>query len=69
MKEFRTEAKLLAIFTVIGLLVVQFGVKLDLAWYNETVELVITLLTLTGVVVSAKNNPETPGIDSPLKKK
>ena len=69
MGKFRSEAKILAIFTVIGLLLVQFGVYVDLEWYNETVELVITLLTLVGIVTSAKNNPETPGIDNPLKKK
>ncbi len=63
MNKFRTEAKVLAILTVVGLLLVQFGVKLDLEWYNETVQLVVTLLTLVGVVVSAKNNPTTPGID------
>jgi uncharacterized membrane protein len=69
MNKFREEAKILAIFTVIGLLVVQFGVNLNLEWYNETVELVITLLTLTGIVVSAKNDPTTRGIDNPFKKK
>ena len=68
MKSFRTEAKLLALATVIGALLTQFGVKLDLAWYNETVNLVVTLLTLIGVVVSAKNNPTTKGIEL-IKKK
>lgn len=67
MKKFN-EAKLLAIATIIGLLIVQFGVKLDLSWYNETVELVLTLLTLCGVIVASNNNPTTPGIDNPLKK-
>lgn len=67
-KELRIESKLLMILNVIGLLLVQFGVKLDLAWYTETVELVVALLTAFGLVVSATNNPKTPGIDF-IKKK
>lgn len=68
-KDLRIESKLLMILNIIGLLLVQFGVKLDLAWYTETVELVVALLTAFGLVVSANNNPTTPGIDLFNKKK
>ena len=60
---------LLGLVSMIGLLLVQFGVKVDLAWLNETAELVITILSTLGLFVAVKNNPETKGIDNPLKKK
>ena len=43
---------------------IQFGVDIDIKWVEET----LTLICGLGVLLGIFNNPETPGIDNPLKK-
>ena len=66
--DLRNPGVLLGLVSMVGLLLVQFGVKVDLEWLNETAELVITILSTLGLLVSVKNNPKTKGIDNPFKK-
>ena len=64
----RNPGTILGLVSMIGLLLVQFNVKVDLNWLNETAEIIVTILSMVGLVVSVNNNPETKGIDNPLKK-
>lgn len=68
LNDLRKPGVLLGLVSMIGLLLVQFNVKVDLEWLNETAEIVVTILSMLGLLVSVKNNPDTPGIDNPFKK-
>ena len=47
---------------VIGLILIQFGFKVDMEWLKATTVLVCTLLGILGIC----NNPNTPGLDIPF---
>ena len=65
MKRFQNVGTILAIVGVIGLILQQFGYKVDMEWLNNTTTAVCSLLVLLGIA----NNPENSGIDLPMVKK
>lgn len=66
MKEYLERLKnpgtLIAVMTIVGSLLIQFRVNVDLDWLDTTTKLVCSLLVLLGVF----NNPTTGGIDFPI---
>ena len=65
MKRFQNVGTILAIVGAIGLILQQFGYKVDMEWLNNTATAVRSLLVLLGIA----NNPENSGIDLPIVKK
>ena len=63
LKRFTNTGTIMSIISLIGLLLMQFGVDVDMAWLENTIKLVCSL----GVVMGVLNNPTTPGIDVPKK--
>lgn len=63
LKRFTNTGTIMSIISIIGLLLIQFGVDVDMAWLENTIKLVCSL----GVVMGVLNNPTTPGIDIPKK--
>ena len=61
---FKNPGTVIALVGMIGLLVKQFGIEVDLEWLDTTINLVCSIL----VVIGLMNNPNTKGIDHPLKK-
>lgn len=62
-KRFKNTGTLMSLVGLIGLLLLQFGIKIDLDWLNATANLVCSILVILGVC----NNPETVGVDLPQK--
>ena len=65
MNRFQNVGTILAIVGAIGLILQQFGYKVDMEWLNNTATAVCSLLVLLGIA----NNPENSGIDLPMVKK
>ena len=61
MKRFQNVGTILAIVGAIGLILQQFGYKVDMEWLNNTATAICSLLVLLGIA----NNPENSGIDLP----
>lgn len=61
LKRFQNVGTILAIVGAIGLILQQFGLKIDMEWLNNTATAICSLLVLLGVA----NNPESDGIDLP----
>ena len=61
LKRFQNVGTILAIVGAIGLILQQFGYKVDMEWLNNTTTAICSLLVLLGVA----NNPESAGIDLP----
>lgn len=69
MKEFikrlTNTGTLISVVSLIGLILMQFGVKVDIDWLDTTIKLICAL----GIALGVLNNPTTPGIDNPTKEK
>lgn len=65
MKRFQNVGTILAIVGAIGLILQQFGYKVDMEWLNNTATAICSLLVLLGIA----NNPQNSGIDLPMVKK
>ena len=65
MKRFQNVGTILAIVGTIGLILQQFGYKVDMEWLNNTATAICSLLVLLGIA----NNPQSSGIDLPMVKK
>ena len=65
MKRFQNVGTILAIVGAIGLILQQFGYKVDMEWLNNTATAICSLLVLLGIA----NNPQNSGIDLPMAKK
>lgn len=61
-KRFKNVGTVISITSLVGLLLVQFGVKVDTEWLNTTIKIVCAL----GVVLGIMNNPDTKGLDLPV---
>jgi len=64
MNGFKNVGTIMALVGMIGMLLIQFGVKVDIQWLDQTANLVCGILVLLGIL----NNPNTKGLDHPLKK-
>ncbi len=62
-KRFKNTGTLMSLVGLVGLLLLQFGIKIDLDWLNATANLICSILVILGVC----NNPETVGVDLPQK--
>ena len=66
MKEYLRRLKnpgtILSIVSIVGLLLVQFGFKIDLEWLDTTAKLSCSL----GILIGILNNPTTGGVDLPI---
>lgn len=60
-KRFKNTGTIISIVGLIGLLLIQFGVTVDLDWLNNTINIICSLLVILGVC----NNPHTNGLDLP----
>ena len=65
MKRFQNVGTILAIVGAIGLILQQFGYKVDMEWLYNTTTAICSLLVLLGIA----NNPENSGVDLPSIKK
>ena len=65
LKRFQNVGTILAIVGAIGLILQQFGFKVDMEWLNNTATAICSLLVLLGIA----NNPQNSGIDLPMVKK
>lgn len=63
LKRFQNVGTIISIVSLVGLLLVQFGYKIDLEWLDVTIKLICSL----GVALGLLNNPTTPGLDLPGK--
>ena len=63
-ERFKNVGVLLSIASLVGLILIQFGLEIDLKWLDETVRLILSL----GVVLGILNNSTTPGLDLPFTK-
>ena len=63
LKRFKNAGTIISLAGLVGLLLTQFGIKIDLEWLDTTVKIVCSILVLLGVC----NNPHTPGVDLPGK--
>lgn len=64
LEKFKNTGTIIALAGAVGLLLNQFGVKVDLEWLNNTINIVCTILVVLGIC----NNPNTPGMDIPINK-
>ena len=61
LKRFQNTGTIIALVAAIGLVLQQFGVKVDMEWLNNTVTAICAVLVILGIA----NNPTTGGIDIP----
>ncbi len=61
---FKNVGTILSVVGLIGLLLVQFGVSIDLEWLDTTAKIACSLLVVLGIC----NNPDTSGLDLPTNK-
>ena len=61
LEKFKNTGTILALVGFVGLLLQQFGVKIDIEWLSTTANIVCSILVILGIC----NTPETPGMDMP----
>ena len=61
LKRFQNTGTIIALVAAIGLVLQQFGVKIDMEWLNNAVTAICAVLVILGIA----NNPTTGGIDMP----
>lgn len=65
LSRFKNVGTVISITSLVGLLLVQFGVKVDTEWLNATIKIVCAL----GIALGIMNNPDTKGLDLPVTNK
>lgn len=65
LSRFKNVGTILSVVGLIGLLLLQFGINIDLDWLNTTTKIVCSLLVVLGIC----NNPNTEGLDLPTSNK
>lgn len=61
LKKFKNTGTIIGLVGLIGTLLIQFGVKIDVNWLNNTVQSICSVLVILGIC----NNPNTKGLDLP----
>ena len=64
LKRLKNPGTVIGLAGMFGLLLVQFGLDIDLAWLDTTVKIVCAIAAMLGLM----NDPTTPGVYNPLKK-
>lgn len=62
LEKFKNTGTILSLVGLIGLLLIQFGVAVDMEWLKNTSNIVCSILVILGIC----NNPHTEGLDLPL---
>lgn len=65
LKKFSNTGTILSLVGLIGLLLIQFGVAVDMEWLKNTANIVCSILVILGIC----NNPHTSGLDLPVSTK
>lgn len=65
LQRFRNTGTLIALVGAIGIVLQQFGIKVDMTWLNNTITAICTVLVILGIA----NDPKTNGLDVPTNKK
>lgn len=60
-KRFKNTGTILSLVGLIGLLLNQFGLGVDIDWMNNTTKIICSILVILGIC----NNPSTNGLDLP----
>lgn len=63
LKRFKNVGTVLSLVGLVGILLNQCGVKVDTEWLNAITQTVCSILVILGVC----NNPNTKGVDLPVK--
>lgn len=64
LEKFKNVGTIISIVGLIGLLLIQFGVVVDMEWLKNTTNIVCSILVILGIC----NNPHTDGLDLPINK-
>lgn len=59
----RNPGTLVGLVGMIGLLLVQFGIEVDIEWLDKTIKIICSILFTLGLM----NNPTSKGLDNPFK--
>lgn len=62
LKRFSSAGSIIGTVGLIGLLLIQFGLNIDMVWLENTIKIVCALLVYLGFL----NNPDTDGVDLPM---
>lgn len=60
-KRFSNVGTIISVVGLVGLLLVQFGINVDMVWLENTIKIVCGLFVVLGIC----NNPDTNGLDLP----
>jgi uncharacterized membrane protein len=61
LKRFQNVGTVIGLVGLVGSLLLQFGVKVDMPWLQQTAQIICAILVVLGVM----NNPQTTGLDLP----
>lgn len=61
---FKNTGTIIALVGAVGIVLQQFGVEVDHVWLNDTITAICTVLVILGIA----NDPNTKGLDTPIKK-
>jgi len=64
LEKFKNTGTILSLVGLIGLLLIQFGIAVDMEWLKNTANIVCSILVILGIC----NNPSTSGLDLPITK-
>lgn len=62
LKRFKNVGTVISVTSLMGLLLIQFGIKVDTEWLDTTIKIICAL----GIALGIMNNPETKGLDLPV---
>lgn len=65
LERFKNTGTVIALSGLIGLLLIQLGVEVNLEWLDTTIKLICSICVVLGVM----NNPTTKGVDNPFDEK
>jgi len=60
----RHPGTLIGLVGMVGLLLTQFGINIDLVWLDTTIKIICSIMTILGLTT----NPTTPKVYIPFKK-
>lgn len=64
-QRFRNVGTIISLVGAIGIVLQQFGIRVDQTWLNNTITAICTVLVILGIA----NNPNEKGLDTPATKK
>ncbi len=64
LNRFKNVGTIIAMAGLVGMLLTQFGVDIDVEWLDTTIKIICNILIVLGIC----NNPDNKGLDIPIKK-